>query len=256
MALRHDACRLELERIEVELKRFSEDPEIAAKRVSADLKKVEETAANVKDDRLRAETRIQGLMERRPYATVNDSSERLAVLEDQIAREQRRMDALDLLQKTLQQARAELMVEVAAPVERIATDYLEEICGRPLGEIRLTRGLTAEAVVPASFTDEEKIQVALDRFSGGEREQIFFCTRLALGTQLARRERQMVVLDDALTFTDDDRMRRVCGLLSKVGDRLQVVILTCHPERFANLPGANRIELMAALGRERVSLHV
>ena len=36
---------------------------------------------------------------------------------------------------------------------------------------------------------------------------------------------------------------RVCRLLEKLAERLQILILTCHPERFSELKDANRIDL-------------
>ena len=255
-ALDYDVCRIALERIDNDLRPFAEAPAIAAKRVSAEMDRAGAEAATAKEQRLRAETRIQGLVDRRPYETASELSESLAVLRDQIDREDRRMKALALLHKTLAEARTEMMVAVAAPVERIATDYLEEICGKPIAEIRLTQSLAAERVIPAALADDVDPLVDLDRLSGGEREQIFLCTRIALGSEVARRERQMVVLDDALTFTDEERMNRICRLLARVSDRLQLIILTCHPDRFANLPGANRIDLLAALDRKVVNAHV
>lgn len=255
-ALDYDACRVKLERIEEDLTKFQQDPAIAAGRISTEMKKVEDQAAKAKEERLRAETRIQGLVDRRPYAAATELSESLAVIDEQIDREDRRMKALALLRQTLDEARTEIMVAVAAPVERIATDYLEEICGRPIAEIRLTQSLSAERVIPAALADGQDPAIELDRLSGGEREQIFLSTRIALGSELARRERQMVVLDDVLTFTDEERMNRICRLLTKASDRLQLIILTCHPERFAHLPGANRIDLAAALSRNLVGAHV
>jgi uncharacterized protein YhaN len=235
--------------VDTELAKFEDDPGIQAKRVAAEIITAEEQARKAKEDLVRAETRIQGLVERRPYASVTEASERLAVLTEQLEREQRRMNALALLHRTFEEARAQMMTEVAAPVQRIATEYLEQICGCPIASIRLSETLAAEQVMPAALTDTGEPPVDLDRVSGGEREQIFFSTRLALGTQLARRERQLVVLDDVLTSTDDERLDRICQLLTSVSERLQIVILTCHPERFANLLGANRIDLLAAMGR-------
>jgi uncharacterized protein YhaN len=85
--------------------------------------------------------------------------------------------------------------------------------------------------------------VDLNCFSGGERGQIFLATPLALAIELARKERQFVVLDDVLVSTDAERMLRVCRLLEKLAERLQILILTCHPERFSELKDANRIDL-------------
>ena len=249
-ALDYDACRLAVERIEADLKSFTEDPRMASKRVAAELAGAEVEARTAGDQLLRAETRMQGLVERQPYAALTQIAERLGVIREKLEREQMRMSALALLHSTLGAAQAEIMASVASPVERIATDYLEEICGSPLAEIRLTQALATERVIPAPLAQSADSAIELDRLSGGEREQIYFCTRLALGSELARRERQCVVLDDVLTATDDERMARICDLLGKVSDRLQVIVVTCHAERFAKLTGANRISLLAALGRD------
>jgi DNA repair exonuclease SbcCD ATPase subunit len=249
-ALDYDACRLAAERIEADLKSFTEDPRMASTRVAAQLAAADEEARTAGDQLLRAETRIHGLVERQPYAALTQIAERLGVIREKLEREQMRMSALALLHNTLGAAQAEIMASVAGPVERIATDYLEEICGSPLAEIRLTQALAAERVIPAPLAQSADSAIELDRLSGGEREQIYFCTRLALGSELARRERQCIVLDDVLTATDDERMARICDLLGKVSDRLQVIVVTSHAERFAKLTGANRISLLAALGRD------
>jgi uncharacterized protein YhaN len=85
---------------------------------------------------------------------------------------------------------------------------------------------------------ETDAPVMLDDASGGEREQIFLATRLALAEVLAREERQLVLLDDVLTATDTARMARIMYLLEESADTTQIVILTCHPERYLALDGA------------------
>jgi DNA repair exonuclease SbcCD nuclease subunit len=54
-----------------------------------------------------------------------------------------------------------------------------------------------------------------------------------------------VVLDDVLTATDTGRLARVMGVLEEAAQRLQVLILTCHPERYRGLAGANFVDLEA-----------
>jgi uncharacterized protein YhaN len=85
--------------------------------------------------------------------------------------------------------------------------------------------------------------VALSNLSGGEQEQLFLIARLALADVLAKDERQLVVLDDVLNATDSGRLARILSLLEEVSERLQIIILTCHPERYRGLDGANFIEL-------------
>jgi len=89
--------------------------------------------------------------------------------------------------------------------------------------------------------------VSVEQVSGGEREQIYLATRLALADVLARGERQLVVLDDVLTATDSGRLARVMGILEEAAQRLQVLVLTCHPERYRGLAGANFVDLEAII---------
>jgi len=87
--------------------------------------------------------------------------------------------------------------------------------------------------------------VPIESASGGEREQIYLATRLALAEVLAKDERQLVVLDDVLTATDTGRLARVMGILEEVAQRLQVLILTCHPARYGGLRDAKFFDLEA-----------
>jgi DNA repair exonuclease SbcCD ATPase subunit len=196
---------------------------------------------------LRAETEIAGLMERRPHTAYCEVSESLKCCEDDFERERHRMAALKLLRDTVIQSKSDLLSNIAAPIEKAATGYLEEICAKPIAEIRLNQDFAANGALPKGVGEP----VDLDCFSGGEREQIFLATRLALAMELACKERQFVVLDDVLVSTDAERMSRVCKLLERLADRLQILILTCRPERFREVRDANRIDLCHAIHSTR-----
>jgi uncharacterized protein YhaN len=124
-------------------------------------------------------------------------------------------------------------------VEESASYYFHRIAGTSLGEIGLGESLAPESVRPAR-ADEAVDEAAL---SGGEREQLHLSVRLALAGVLAKDERQLLVLDDVLTATDAGRLLRVQAVLEEAADRLQIVILTCHPERYAGLSAAERIDV-------------
>ena len=109
---------------------------------------------------------------------------------------------------------------------------------------RLGHGELGDAFEPGHVLPELAAgSVPVEQVSGGEREQIYLATRLALADVLARGERQLVVLDDVLAATDAGRLARVMGVLEEAAQRLQVLILTCHPERYRGLAGANFIDL-------------
>jgi uncharacterized protein YhaN len=84
--------------------------------------------------------------------------------------------------------------------------------------------------------------------SFGEVEQLSTIVRLAYGTVLAGEEPQVVILDDPLAHSDSfyhEKMLRI--IESAAGKNLQVIILTCHPERFDHLKGALSIDLKREL---------
>lgn len=66
----------------------------------------------------------------------------------------------------------------------------------------------------------------------GAREQLLLCLRIAVAQELAVTEPQVLILDDVLVNTDPVRQERVLETLAAVANRLQVIILTCHPDRY------------------------
>jgi DNA repair protein SbcC/Rad50 len=237
--LDYDAARLALEETQRELTAFGRNPVVTHDALQKQLGELQQKLRLEEDKLLQAETEIASLVERRPHTAYCEVSESLKCCEDDFERERRRMTALKLLRDTIIQSKSDLLANIAAPIEKAATGYLEEICAKPIAEIRLGQDFAAKGALPKGLDDP----VDLDCFSGGEREQIFLATRLALAMELARKERQFVVLDDVLVSTDAARMSRVCKLLERLAERLQILILTCHPERFTELRKANRIDL-------------
>ena len=163
----------------------------------------------------------------------------MAALQAEVAAEELRAGAIRLLRDTLVECRAEAVAAVAGPVEAVATQIFQRIAGGRLGRLKLGDAFEPASVVPEISGEA----VSLDSVSGGEREQIHLATRLALAEVLAKEERQMVVLDDVMTFTDAGRMARVLAILEEEAQRLQIVILTCHPERYRGLEGAGFVDL-------------
>ncbi len=154
------------------------------------------------------------------------------------------MDALTLLRTTMLDVKEQLLDAVSKPVADRATAYLERICGRKLASIRLTHDFATDVLLPADL-DQWQDAIRIDRMSGGEKEQIHLCTRLALAEELTRKESHFLLLDDVLTATDNDRLPRTCDLLTEMAGKMQVILFTCHPERFAMISKANLIDIEA-----------
>ena len=87
--------------------------------------------------------------------------------------------------------------------------------------------------------------VGYESLSGGAKEQIGIVARLACASLVAKEDTVPVVIDDALGFTDPDRLTRMSAVFDSVGGDGQVILLTCSPDRYAGIEDARLIELTA-----------
>ena len=234
-----EAAKIKAKDCETKLNEIPGDPQKTLQKLERQLVALEEVEAKARDEENQAEGRLQNLAAEGAYSKLIACEEKLADLNLRIRREKLRMDATKLLYDTVTTCKAAMVAAVAAPVERTATHMLGRIAGPRLGNVRLT-----ENFVPAGVRPEIAAEpVELSNLSGGEQEQLFLIIRLALGQVLAREERQLVVLDDVLNATDTGRLARVLTLLEESADHLQIVILTCHPERYRGLDEAKFFDL-------------
>ena len=180
-----------------------------------------------------------------PYSILANAEEEIGRLEEAILRDQLEMDSIKMLSDTLAECRSTMLAAYARPVEEAATRLMHRIAGGGIGKIEISDQLVPSGVSPESASE----LVAVENLSGGEQEQLYFATRLALAEVLAKDERQMVVLDDVLTATDTPRFARILTILEEAVDRLQILVLTCHPERYRALTNARFIDLESLTNR-------
>lgn len=84
--------------------------------------------------------------------------------------------------------------------------------------------------------------VPYESLSGGAKEQMGIVARLASAALVAKEDSVPVIIDDALGFTDADRLTKIGAVFNAVGGDGQVIVLTCSPERYASV-GGHHIEL-------------
>ncbi|MCV7218101.1 AAA family ATPase [Mycobacterium crocinum] len=87
--------------------------------------------------------------------------------------------------------------------------------------------------------------VPYESLSGGAKEQLGILARLAGAALVAKEDSVPVVIDDALGFTDPDRLTKMGAVFDTVGDYGQVIVLTCTPTRYLGVQDAHVIELSA-----------
>lgn len=87
--------------------------------------------------------------------------------------------------------------------------------------------------------------VPYESLSGGAKEQLGIVARLAGAALVAKEDGVPVVIDDALGFTDPNRLIKMGAVFDAVGGDGQVIVLTCSPQRYESVGAAHHIELSA-----------
>jgi AAA ATPase domain len=87
--------------------------------------------------------------------------------------------------------------------------------------------------------------VPYESLSGGAKEQLGILARLAGAALVAKEDAVPILIDDALGFTDPERLAKMAKVFDTLGARGQVIVLTCTPARYDDVKDAQRIELCA-----------
>ena len=166
-----------------------------------------------------------------------DVAARLEELNDQCAvaglrcREmQQEAAALQLLMQELEAAATRTRDRFAKPVIERLAPYLQLML--PRARLVLADDLSPHALERGAALEE------FGRLSGGTQEQLALLVRLAFARLLADTGSPApLILDDAVTHTDDDRLMRIFTTLQHAAQSHQVLVLTCRKSAFEDLGG-------------------
>ncbi|WP_019915782.1 AAA family ATPase [Methyloversatilis discipulorum] len=169
----------------------------------------------------------QGLDERRAgLARDHAAAERRA---GQLARRAR---ALDLLLRSLRDKRHALTQRLQAPLQTHLNHYLGLLF--PGARIALDDSLSPGPLTRDGTAGSESGEV--DELSFGAREQMGVIARLAYADLLKEAGKPtLIILDDALVHSDDARLERMKRVLFDAALRHQVLLFTCHPDKWRDM---------------------
>ncbi|MBC3186181.1 AAA family ATPase [Corynebacterium sp. zg-331] len=138
----------------------------------------------------------------------------------------RRAEAAATVRGALLRHRDAARSRYAGPFARQLTALGRTVFGRDV-EFRLTEELAiGERVLGGR-------NIAVQDLSGGAQEQVALMTRFAIVELVG--DAMPVFIDDALGSTDPERLALMSTLLSRVGEDHQVFVLTCAPQRYAQV---------------------
>jgi len=234
-----DAVRDRLEDLTAQLPSEDEDPEKELDRVKTEIDTIAREIQELIAREAGLQEKINSASDSGLYEQVASKEEELTNMQEKHDAAVRKARAVKLLHGILTERRQRITRELSAPVSSRVGQYLERISGRIGRDIRYD-----DTLKPVYISDRAVDEADVTLLSAGAREQLYLLTRLAMARYLAQQDgRTLFVLDDSLVNTDSTRHTRLLGLLEEAADDLQIVILTCHPQRYRGLADA-RHELL------------
>lgn len=220
-------------------------PDILAQdvdRLGRSAEQLEKAASLRRDELTRLEVELQtagaqGLDERRAERA-RDHAQAVR----RTAELRRRATALDHLLTLLTTRRATLTRRLQAPLQKHLNRYLQLLF--PQASLDIDETLGPGTLTRSTGGGPESGDV--DALSFGAREQMGVISRLAYADLLKDAGRPtLILLDDALVHSDDSRLAAMKRVLFDAATRHQILLFTCHPEKWRDMGvGARAIDMM------------
>jgi hypothetical protein len=148
----------------------------------------------------------------------------------------RRAEAARLLYLTMKEERDKARRAYVAPLK----EKIERL-GRLVFNNSFEVDVTEDLSVASRVMDGSN--VPFESLSGGTKEQISLISRLACAMTVSKDGGASLILDDALGYTDPERLKLMGAVLAKAGKECQIIILTCVPDRYNNVGEATVVRL-------------
>ncbi|MCK9551658.1 DNA-binding protein [Aquamicrobium sp.] len=225
-----DADRAELQKLRDSAADL-ESVEAALRRARSVEEAAEKEAAALRETIAELNGLIRALADDAVEEKWHETREALSAANARVAAFEKEVGVLQRLSSALESARTE------------ASDlYLKPV----ITELRPLLGLLFDDVA-ISFDDKTLLprtilrngqEEEVERLSGGMREQLSVLTRLAFARLLARDGRPTpVILDDALVYSDDDRIEKMFDALHRQSRDQQIIVFSCRQRAFQKLGG-------------------
>lgn len=167
----------------------------------------------------------------------HETMDALAAMKIRVAGYDKEVAVLQRLRDALATARGEARETYLLPV----MNELRPLLGLLFDDVSITfdeKTLLPEKIIRNGQEED------VERLSGGMREQLSVLTRLAFARLLAKNGRPApVILDDALVYSDDDRIERMFDALHRQAREQQIIVFSCRQRAFQKL-GGNVLQML------------
>ena len=175
------------------------------------------------------QTRLKVLGEDGLHEQLHAAESRLEHVRRESAALVRRASAARLLFETMKDERDKARHAYVAPL-REKIEQLGRLLFNDTFEVEVSEDLVITSRTLGGAT------VSFDSLSGGTKEQLSLIARLACAMIVGKDGGGApLILDDALGYTDPERLKLMGAVLAKAGQACQIIILTCMPDRYRNV---------------------
>ena len=190
---------------------------------------VQKKRKNAQTGLTEVQTRLKVLGEDGLHEQLHAAESRLGHVRRESAALVRRASAASLLFETMKDERDKARRAYVAPL-REKIEQLGRLLFNDTFEVEVSEDLVITSRTLGGAT------VSFDSLSGGTKEQLSLIARLACAMIVGKDGGGApLILDDALGYTDPERLKLMGAVLAKAGQACQIIILTCMPDRYRNV---------------------
>jgi DNA repair exonuclease SbcCD ATPase subunit len=224
--LREELQELDPEQVEQEKDRAEDALQKAREDLQEDKKDLRELRGRL------TSSDLHGLHER-----LEEGREEVVSAQAEVDRWERKARAAKLLYETLSECKSEAKQKHLTPLQQEVEKLLDRFFADEKARIEFEEDFGVARLSRSSDGSFE-----FDQLSAGAREQLGLLVRLAMAKLVSRETPHPVFLDEPLADTDPDRFDLIANVLREIADELQLIITTCHRDRYLRL-GVRTIDL-------------
>ena len=143
-------------------------------------------------------------------------------LERRLARRSQEQEALNIAMTALTAANEGLQQRFSPQLNALAGQYFARLTGEKYDRVSLNRDMEGEAARSGDVLPRSALYL-----SRGTTDQLYLAVRLAV-CRLCLPELPPLLLDDALTAFDDERLKLALELLGELASQQQIILFTCQ----------------------------
>ena len=184
---------------------------------------------------LRSSLELRG--EQGLQTSYDEAVNQLSRLERKYAGEEARAEAARVLRDTFAKHREQAHQRYIGPFKE-SIEQLGRIVFGSTFEIEIDRNLN---IVRRTL---DGVTLPVEQLSTGAREQLGVISRLACATIVSPEDGGApVIIDDALGWSDPDRLQGMGAAIAAAGRQCQVIVLTCTPGRYSHVGNGTVVSL-------------